>query len=347
MATTISADNGSISGSAGLKSSADSSGILVLQSGANATAVTIDASQNVAVSSLTASQPVFTDASKNLTNTGTVPVANGGTGVTTSTGSGSNVLSTSPTLVTPVLGTPTSVTLTNGTGLPLSTGVTGTLPIANGGTNSTATPTAGGVVYGDGSAHQITSAGTSGQVLQSNGSSAPTWATISSGGMTLINTTTFSSAVTSYTVNLTGGYDRYLIIFRRVNPSSQSANLGVAFQLATSGGTVTSGYTDTLIRNSSSTFSVVQNAATNAYATVTSPPSTGGYFSGFLYLSGVSKTTEVEWQSISTSGGNNFYMSASGTISLSALPTSIILRLTNGSTTIAVTDGYFALYGLS
>jgi len=56
---------------------------------------------------------------------GTLPVANGGTGVTTSTGSGNVVLSTSPTLVTPVLGTPTSATLTNATGLPIATGVSG------------------------------------------------------------------------------------------------------------------------------------------------------------------------------------------------------------------------------
>ena len=47
MTTTISADNGTVSGSAGLKSTADSSGILALQTGANTTAVTIDASQNV------------------------------------------------------------------------------------------------------------------------------------------------------------------------------------------------------------------------------------------------------------------------------------------------------------
>jgi hypothetical protein len=57
--------------------------------------------------------------------TGTLPVANGGTGVTASTGTGSVVLSNSPTLVTPALGTPASGVATNLTGLPISTGVSG------------------------------------------------------------------------------------------------------------------------------------------------------------------------------------------------------------------------------
>lgn len=56
----------------------------------------------------------------------------------------------------------------------------GTLGIAGGGTNSTATPTAGGVGYGTGTAHAYTSAGTSGQYLTSAGSGAPTWTTATS-----------------------------------------------------------------------------------------------------------------------------------------------------------------------
>jgi hypothetical protein len=57
--------------------------------------------------------------------TGTLAIANGGTGVTTSTGTTNVVLSNSPTLVTPALGTPSAAVLTNATGLPISTGVSG------------------------------------------------------------------------------------------------------------------------------------------------------------------------------------------------------------------------------
>jgi hypothetical protein len=114
---------------------------------------------NVFATSPTLVTPVLgTPTSATLTNatglplttgvTGTLPVANGGTGVTTSTGSGANVLATSPTLVTPILGTPTSGTLTNATGLPLTTGVTGTLAVTNGGTGVTTSTGTGAVVLG-------------------------------------------------------------------------------------------------------------------------------------------------------------------------------------------------------
>ena len=125
----------------------------------------------------------------------------------------------------------------------LTTGVSGTLPIANGGTNSTATPTAGGVVYGNGSAHAITSAGSSGQVLTSAGSSAPIWSTPSAGAMTLLNTLTASSSATlSDTTNLTSTYDLYMFEFQNIAPATDSQPFYI--RVSTDGGSsyLTSGY---------------------------------------------------------------------------------------------------------
>ena len=59
----------------------------------------------------------------------------------------------------------------------VSNGIIGQVAIANGGTNGTATPTAGAVPYGTGTAYAFTAAGSSGQVLTSSGSGAPTWST--------------------------------------------------------------------------------------------------------------------------------------------------------------------------
>ena len=87
----------------------------------------------------------------------------------------------------------------------LTTHVSGTLPIANGGTNSTATPTAGGVVYGTGTAYAFNAAGTAGQVLTSGGAGAPTWAAASAGTVTSVSGTGTASGLTlSGTVTTSG-----------------------------------------------------------------------------------------------------------------------------------------------
>jgi hypothetical protein len=50
------------------------------------------------------------------------------------------------------------------------------IAINRGGTNGTATPTAGAIAYGTGTAYAFSSAGSSGQVLVSGGTGSPTWA---------------------------------------------------------------------------------------------------------------------------------------------------------------------------
>jgi hypothetical protein len=113
------------------------------------------------------------------------------------------------------------------------------------------TPTAGGVVYGDGSTYATTTAGTSGrpvvsggagaptfrpytlpaadgsanQVLQTDGAGALSFATPSSGAMTLITTTTASSSATVDFTGLTSTYKNYVVIVTNAVPATNNAAL--------------------------------------------------------------------------------------------------------------------------
>jgi hypothetical protein len=88
----------------------------------------------------------------------------------------------------------------------------GTLNVANGGTGGTATPTAGGVAYGTGTAYAFTSAGTTGQALISNGTGTPTWgaagATISATSTNATFYPTFANATSGSftTANVNSGF---------------------------------------------------------------------------------------------------------------------------------------------
>ena len=170
---------------------------------ATTTLVGTDVSQTLTNKTINGTNNTITNVSLTTGVTGTLPVANGGTGITSlgtgvatflgtptaanlasavtdETGSGALVFANTPTLVAPILGTPTSGTMTNVTGLPLSTGVTGTLPATNGGT-AQSTYTTGDLLYASASNTLSKLAiGTAGQTLVVSGG-VPSWGAASSG----------------------------------------------------------------------------------------------------------------------------------------------------------------------
>ena len=156
-----------------------------------------------AASTTTLTNKTISGASNTLSNiplstavTGTLPIANGGTGTT-------------------------STTFVNA-----ATNVTGTLPIANGGTGQTllsavsvgtATNLAGGsngtIPYQSASGTtQMLAVGTSGQVLQTNGAGAPTWVTPSAGAMVLLNTQTVTNTAGVNIDFISSTYTNYMLI---------------------------------------------------------------------------------------------------------------------------------------
>lgn len=94
------------------------------------------------------------------------------------------------------------LTVGSGTGAVISTtGALSTeaqLALSRGGTNKNMTAAAGGVVYTDADSQEVTAAGTSGQFLRSDGSSAPGWASFISP-----NVQTFTSGSGTYNLAYT------------------------------------------------------------------------------------------------------------------------------------------------
>jgi hypothetical protein len=135
---------------------------------------------------------------------GQLPIGNGatytpanltqGTGLTITNGAGSVALAITNTGVTAgsygsasvvpnyTVNAQGQLTVAANTSIAIDTSqvISGIFPIARGGTNTNATPTAGTVAYGTGSAIAYSAVGTAGQALVSNGASAPSWSTITS-----------------------------------------------------------------------------------------------------------------------------------------------------------------------
>lgn len=111
------------------------------------------------------------------------------------------------------------------------------MPVTIDGSN---TPTAGGVVYGDGTEYASTAAGTSGQVLTSAGASAPTWTTISA-GYTLGTPIATTSGTEAEFTGIPSTARQIILSFNQVAFAS-GANINAAVQVSTSSAYLTSGY---------------------------------------------------------------------------------------------------------
>ena len=145
---------------------------------------------------------------------GQLGLSNGGTNANLTAVNGGAVYSTGSSLAITGAGTANSVLLSVGAGAPIwgavvlssANSVTGTLAITNGGTNGTATPTNGGVSYGNGSAYAFTGAGTANSVLLSVGAGAPIWgAVVLSSANSVTGTLAITNGGTNGTATPTNG----------------------------------------------------------------------------------------------------------------------------------------------
>lgn len=103
----------------------------------------------------------------------------------------------------------------------------GTVPIANGGTNATATPTNGGVAYGTGTAYAFTTAGTSGQLLQSNGAAAPTWVAAPAATLTIGSSVVSGATAGRLLLTTTSGANQVLNQDSLLNYDTTNDRLGI------------------------------------------------------------------------------------------------------------------------
>ena len=174
------------------------------------------------------------------TISGTLPVANGGTGVTTSTGSGSVVLNTSPSLITPVLGTPTSGNFSSGTF---------TWPTFNQDTTGYASALKSATTTVSVSA---ATAPTTGQVLTATSGSAATWQTPSTSGGTVTSVAALTLGTTGTDVSSTVANGTTTPVITLNIPTASASNRGALSstdwstfngKLSTTGGTMTGNLT--------------------------------------------------------------------------------------------------------
>ncbi|MFI5404899.1 MAG: beta strand repeat-containing protein [Nitrososphaerales archaeon] len=149
-------------------------------------------------------------------------------------GTSGQVLTSAGAGVVPTWTTPSGSSYFAGLGLTLSTNtfsITNPIALNIGGSGAALTAINGGAVYSTASTLSITAAGTSGQVLTSNGAAAPTWQAPSAGGsasVTITNDeTTNANNYVTWSAGTSGNQPIYISASKlRFNPAIPSLGIG-------------------------------------------------------------------------------------------------------------------------
>ena len=227
------------------------SGVLNASSFVTTATVTFSTTGNAS----TATYAVSAGTASTLTSNANVSTSGTITGVSiwgTHYGSGANLTSLTASNIT---GTVSNATHAYQADTILGSGVTGTVTnathsyqadtmsagyitsIAQGGTGTTATPTAGAIVYGNGSTYAISGTGNAGDCFKSGASGSPTWgscaagggyATIQGGGTPATQRSTMNFIGSHFLVQDDSGNSRTNITFAYDNDDIQTAIVGTA-----------------------------------------------------------------------------------------------------------------------
>ena len=192
------------------------------------------------------------------------------------------------------------------------------IAINRGGTNGTATPTAGGIAYGSGTAYAFTAVGTTGQVLTSNGSGTPTWTSPAS-SITLSDDTTTNATRYPLFAAATSG----TVSTEYVSSTKYQFNPSTGVLTSTSFSGAGTGLTGT-----ASGLSIGGNAATATSAT-TATNLAGGANGSVPYQTGSGATTFL------AAGTNGYVMTLAGGVPTWAAAASSGITISDDTTTNA------------
>ena len=249
------------------------------------------------------------------------------------------------------------------------------LPVGSGGTGNTATPTAGGIIYGTGTVQAVSAAGTSGQpivsggsgapvfrpytlpasdgsasqILQTNGAGALSFATPATGAMVLLSTVTASaSATVDMETTFSSTYDAYLIIGAGIVISSDGGSFSCRLKIG--GSYSTTNYKGHFMQVASGSTTYDATAATTSSigiaASVGNVTNEGLNFTMKVYLpSGATLRNMVTGEVVYTRDSSDLLMGGAflGGNTVAGAVTGVRFFPSSGT----ITSGVFRLYGFA